>query len=55
MTYSVLGRVLSTDRLTMSILLVLVDFGVGLEMQEALDLHENLYKFCVQKLELDQV
>ena len=30
----------------MSILLVLVDFGVGLEMQEALDLHENLYKFC---------
>ena len=36
----------TVNRDTMSLLMVLIDFGVGLDMPEALDLHENLFKFC---------
>ena len=34
------------NRDTMSLLLVLIDFGVGLDMPEALELHEHLLKYC---------
>ena len=36
----------TVNRHTMGLLLVLIDFGVGLGMAEAEDLHEHLYRFC---------
>ena len=30
----------------MSLLIILIDFGAGLGLAEAEDLHQNLYKFC---------
>ena len=34
------------NRTSMSLLITLIDFGVSLEMTEALDLHQNLLQFC---------
>ena len=39
------GKNLRTQT-SMSLLITLIDFGVSLEMPEALELHQNLYKFC---------
>ena len=39
------GKYLRTQK-SMSLLMTLIDFGVSLEMPEALELHQNLYKFC---------
>ena len=36
------------NRASKSLLLVLIDFGVSLQINEALDLHENLFLFCKQ-------
>ena len=36
----------TVNRQTMGLILVLIDFGVGLGMAEAEDLHEHLYRFC---------
>ena len=38
------------NRESMSLLLVLIDFGVGLDIQEALELQDNLLQFCGQTM-----
>ena len=40
-----MGKYMRT-KTSMSLLLTLIDFGVSLEMPEAEDLHQTLFKFC---------
>ena len=34
------------NRMSMSLIIILIDFGASLEIEEAIDLHQNLMKFC---------